>query len=32
LRKMVAAKSVKTQRGSIVVENPALLAKQASQE
>jgi CRP/FNR family transcriptional regulator len=31
LRKMVAAKSVRTMRGSIVVEKPDLLAKQASQ-
>lgn len=31
LRKMVAAKSVRTMRGSIVVEQPDLLARQASQ-
>jgi CRP/FNR family transcriptional regulator len=31
LRKMVASKSVKTLRGSIVIENPELLAKLANQ-
>jgi CRP/FNR family transcriptional regulator len=32
LRKMVAAKSVKTLRGSILIEDPDLLAKQANRE
>jgi hypothetical protein len=32
LRKMVAEKSVKTLRGSIVIENLDVLAKMASQE
>jgi CRP/FNR family transcriptional regulator len=32
LRKMVASKAVKTLRGSIVIENPEMLAKLAIQE